>query len=69
MGLLNLHKSLQREIIQHSLGIETKQKGEAISCKIPSWRQDILGEADLSEEIKSKVKKLTNLFANNNFKM
>ncbi len=37
--------------ILNSLGIETKQKGEAISCKIPSWRQDILEEADLSEEI------------------
>tara|TARA_B100000700_G_scaffold324229_1_gene429828 strand:+ start:1763 stop:4150 length:2388 start_codon:yes stop_codon:yes gene_type:complete len=37
--------------ILNSLGIETKQKGEDISCKIPSWRQDILEEADLSEEI------------------
>ncbi len=37
--------------ILNSLGIETKQKGDAISCKIPSWRQDILEEADLSEEI------------------
>ena len=37
--------------ILSSLGIETKQKGDTISCKIPSWRQDILEEADLSEEI------------------
>ena len=37
--------------ILNSLGIETKQKDDIISCKIPSWRQDILGEADLSEEI------------------
>ena len=37
--------------ILNSLGIETKQKNNSISCKIPSWRQDILGEPDLSEEI------------------
>ena len=37
--------------ILKSLGIETKEKGDTISCKIPSWRQDILEEADLSEEI------------------
>ena len=37
--------------IMNSLGIETKQKGETISCTIPSWRQDISDEADLSEEI------------------
>tara|TARA_Y100001970_G_scaffold286188_1_gene407770 strand:+ start:2041 stop:3057 length:1017 start_codon:yes stop_codon:yes gene_type:complete len=30
MGLLNLHKSLQREIIQHALGIETKVMKECI---------------------------------------
>ena len=37
--------------ILNALGIETKQKGDSISCKIPSWRQDIQCEADLSEEI------------------
>ncbi len=43
----------EKEIISilNSLGIETKQKGKSISSKIPSWRQDILEEADLSEEI------------------
>ena len=37
--------------ILNALGVETTQKGDSISCRIPSWRQDIEGEADLSEEI------------------
>ncbi len=34
-----------------SLGIETSQAGDVIKCSIPSWRQDIRGEADISEEV------------------
>lgn len=37
--------------ILNSLGIETNKKGNSIICKIPSWRHDIHGEADISEEI------------------
>ena len=37
--------------ILSSLGIETNQKGDVIKCSIPSWRQDIHGEADISEEV------------------
>ena len=37
--------------ILSSLGIETSQTGDVIKCLIPSWRQDIHGEADISEEV------------------
>ena len=37
--------------ILSSLGIKTSQTGNAIKCLIPSWRQDIHGEADISEEV------------------
>ena len=37
--------------ILSSLGIETSQTGDVIKCSIPSWRQDIHGEADISEEV------------------
>ncbi len=37
--------------ILSSLGIETSQTGDVIKCLIPSWRQDIQGEADISEEV------------------
>ena len=37
--------------ILSSLGIETSQTGDVIKCLIPSWRQDINGEADISEEV------------------
>ncbi len=37
--------------IVSSLGIETSQTGDVIKCLIPSWRQDIHGEADISEEV------------------
>ena len=38
-------------LILNSLGFEAKKSGENIHCTIPSWRQDIHGEADISEEI------------------
>ncbi len=38
-------------LILNSLGFGAKKNGESIHCKIPSWRQDIHGEADISEEI------------------
>ena len=37
--------------ILSSLGIETSQTGDVIKCLIPPWRQDIYGEADISEEV------------------
>ena len=58
MSLERIEKRLgvsidDKEIISilNNLGIETKQKKDNVVCKIPSWRQDIEGEADLSEEI------------------
>ena len=43
----------EKEVIEilNSLGIETDKKENSIKCKIPSWRHDIHGEADISEEI------------------
>ena len=38
-------------LILNSLGFGAKKSGESIHCTIPSWRQDIHGEADISEEI------------------
>ncbi len=38
-------------LILNSLGFGAKKSGESIHCTIPSWRQDICGEADISEEI------------------
>ncbi len=37
--------------ILENLGIKTSKKDNEISCEIPSWRQDINEEADLTEEI------------------
>ena len=36
-------------LILNSLGFGAKKSGESIHCAIPSWRQDIHGEADISE--------------------
>ena len=33
------------------LGIKTTSKKDNLICTIPSWRHDIHGEADLSEEV------------------
>ena len=43
----------QSEIEQmlKKLGIKTVSKKDHLICTIPSWRQDIHGEADLSEEV------------------
>ena len=40
--------------ILSSLGIQTSQTGDVIKCSIPSWRQDIHGEADISGAIRIK---------------
>jgi len=47
---LSIEKSEVIEILS-SLGIECKEAGEKINCVIPTWRQDIDCEADISEEI------------------
>ena len=43
----------QKEIIKilNDLGIKTSEINKEILCEIPSWRQDIYEEADLTEEI------------------
>ena len=38
-------------LILNSLGFGAKKNGKSIHCTIPPWRQDIHGEADISEEI------------------
>jgi len=47
---LSLEKIEIMEIL-NSLGIECKEEKEYIECSIPTWRQDINCEADISEEI------------------
>ena len=37
--------------ILKTLGFEVSGKGERIECAVPPWRADIIGEADLVEEI------------------
>lgn len=41
----------ETQVILKNLGIKTTKKGDDILCEIPSWRQDISEEADLSEEV------------------
>lgn len=41
----------ETQIILKNLGIKTTKKGNDLLCEIPSWRQDINEEADLSEEV------------------
>jgi phenylalanyl-tRNA synthetase beta chain len=41
----------ETQVILKNLGIKTTKKGNDILCEIPSWRQDISEEADLSEEV------------------
>lgn len=41
----------ESQVILKNLGIITTKKGNDILCEIPSWRQDISEEADLSEEV------------------
>jgi phenylalanyl-tRNA synthetase beta chain len=40
----------QRRILD-ALGFETEEAGDAIRATVPTWRQDIGGEADLVEEV------------------
>jgi phenylalanyl-tRNA synthetase beta chain len=37
--------------ILKDLGFEVSGSGEAIDCVVPSWRADVIGEADLVEEV------------------
>jgi phenylalanyl-tRNA synthetase beta chain len=37
--------------ILKDLGFAVSGSGEAISCAVPSWRADVIGEADLVEEV------------------
>ena len=46
----DLPESRIAEILQ-SLGFETKAKGKRLSVKVPEWRPDVHGEADLVEEV------------------
>ena len=39
------------EKILNKLGIKNKKNNNILLCTIPSWRHDIHGEADLSEEV------------------
>ena len=39
------------EKMLNKLGIKTKKNDDILMCSIPSWRQDIHGEVDLSEEV------------------
>ena len=39
------------EDILLSLNIDTTREGNSITCEVPAYRQDIEGEADLSEEV------------------
>ena len=41
----------ETQVILKNLGIKTTKKDNDILCEIPSWRQDISEEADLSEEV------------------
>ena len=50
LGGLDLPAEKQEEILS-LLGFEPELAGEEIICKIPPWRPDIEGEADLVEEV------------------
>lgn len=47
---LDIHAEKMAEIL-NSLCIKTKQNGNALTCEIPSYRDDIEGRADLAEEV------------------
>lgn len=50
LGGLSLPAERQSEILQ-ALGFTVTRDGEKLKAAVPSWRSDILGEADLVEEI------------------
>lgn len=47
---LDLAPARQKEILE-ALGFVVADKGDAFACKVPSWRPDVHGEADLVEEV------------------
>jgi len=50
LGGIDVPEARQIAILK-SLGFGVKDKGEAFSCGVPSWRPDVHGEADLVEEV------------------
>ena len=56
---ININLDRQKSILV-SLGFELQEKQEKILVKVPSWRPDVLGEADLVEEI-ARISSLANL--------
>ena len=50
LGGLDLPAAEQKEILQ-KLGCEVHERGDQMEVTVPSWRPDLLGEADLVEEI------------------
>ncbi len=50
LGGLDLDAAVQRRILE-ALGCKIAGRGETLSVEPPSWRADIVGEADLVEEV------------------